>query len=280
VLATTWFKKWSRALSRLLLAAPKAQDPELLKQNYSDSRLKFQQNTRATTYEKPVRMIHADTSSCRRHSMLKNIFAVIFTCYIAIADADNCPRTFTDLAESISTPSEWLDDKVQVVYFPTARHMKLRVDELVYANVCPDSRCEILPLATLDRLSSSLSSGPRFTINIRVTKNELNALKEYVEQGRFGNAIDCSHSVCRALNKTTGAWVPMPLSLSPAAAALTLTFSKYFNNSRVVWFNLKMRKGEGPDALTEVVLESAVVALGGVAAGGIALLGVLHFVPE
>jgi hypothetical protein len=151
--------------------------------------------------------------------------------------AKACVDTFLAFADG--EPREYIDDRVEVICYPFAGHVKVRVDDLVYGNECPNDRCAVHTIEAIDRLGAShLASGPEMRMRIRVTPKELADIRDFIATDQFGEGLNCAHSVCRLLNQHTGAWVPYPFQLGPLMTAVTLATERMVPGSRVVGMRL------------------------------------------
>ena len=135
----------------------------------------------------------------------------------------------------LGTERVYVDDQVEVIYFPTRQHIKIAIGDTAFGNECPDDYCVRTSMQAINRLTtSSLAGGPQYRIKIKVTQNELDDMLRFVENGTFAKRLTCAHSVCSTLNRNTTLWAPFPVSISPAASAIYLSLLRLIPGSRVI----------------------------------------------
>ncbi len=127
--------------------------------------------------------------------------------------------------------TEWVNDQVEIIYFPQELHTKLRIGDTVYAKTM-SKRDEVLPDKLLSRLGR-MANGAQIRFALKVTPQELTKLQSYIDSGMFTKAITCTHAACKTLNKNTGIWMPTPLNLLPATNAIFLALNRIVPGGRV-----------------------------------------------
>ncbi len=174
---------------------------------------------------------------------LKNTFKYISVIFLFIifqgnnllSKQENCSVIFSTPIEHL----EWSSDDIEIIFFPSAHHTKLRVGDFIYGNECPGNRCTESSLRKMDWLGS-LGSGVQFRFKIKISKSEFQEIQNYIEQGKFGSWFDltCTHSACKAVTKNSQTWIPAPFNLLPTTNALFLLTSVAIPNSRVESFRI------------------------------------------
>lgn len=135
----------------------------------------------------------------------------------------------------LRSQTDWIDDQVEIIYFDRSHHTKIRIGDDVWGNECPRNTCAHHSFEMIENaVRSSRSHNAQMRFRIRVTQDEMIALREFIENGRFRNGLNCTHSVCEAINQETGAYIPLPFALSPALNAYYLTMATHLRGSRVL----------------------------------------------
>lgn len=160
----------------------------------------------------------------------------------------------------------WVKDKVEIIFFPSSHHTKLRIGDFTYGNECPGGRCVIIPADKIDQTAMSfLAKGRQIRFKVKVTEDELARLEKYVEDGRFGFGFSCSHDACKALTETTGLIAPLPLTLGPFTNALYLSALRAVPGSRIT--KIEIRAQHKPMSFSGAKVEARHIGWGSAVVG-------------
>ncbi len=130
-------------------------------------------------------------------------------------------------------PQDWSNEKVEIIYFPSGIHTKLRIGEDVYGNECPDGSCVHHRFDALDRLKG-MGGGVQIRFGFKATQEDVANLRKFISDKKFGEkSITCTHSACAALNKSTGIKIPIPFNISPFSNAAFLAASRFLPGTRI-----------------------------------------------
>jgi hypothetical protein len=168
-------------------------------------------------------------------------------------------------------PRRWINDRVEVIYFPQAMHTKLRVDDKAYGFFTHTDRQHMTRMSSLNRqairngkASEALSAGPQIRFQLRVSEQEMQELRQFIEAEKFGR-FHCAASVCHALTLNTNMSIPVPARLSPALNAVYLAAARVVPGSRVTGIRILRpsdNRATGPAMYFEVGVGAYALLIG------------------